>query len=604
MEQAHVMARIINHIDEGIVDEYSFVQQYGLKAGIKKFGQRGKDAAHDEMKQLNYREVFTPIDTTEMTFEERKKSMESLIFLVEKRDGRIKGRTCANGSVQREYIGREEATSPTASTDAVILTAIIDAKQGRDVMVADVPHAFVQTSINKERLKKGDRVIMKIRGVLVDMLENMNPAKYHDFVKTDKKGNKMLYVMMLKALYGMLIASLLYYKKFLNDIKKIGFETNPYDPCVANRIVNGKQHALTWHVDDIKSSHLETKVNDHFKEWLEMKYGEDGIGKVKVTRGAKHDYLAMNLDFSERGKVKINMIDYATGMCNDFPEKLGHVSTPWTDNLFKDDDKLPPLTENKKKTFHTFTMKGMFLCKRARQDLQPGIAFFSTRTSKPNIGDWKKLVRFMNFLNSTKEDVLTLEADDSQTIRWHIDAAFAVHQDYKSQTGATCSLGKGSASSSCLKQKSNTRSSTEAEMVGADDVVTKVVWTQYFITAQGFKVKTIVYRDNTSALKLEINGKASSGKRTRHFHIKYFYITDLIKRQVISVEYCPTDQMVGDYMTKPLVGFKFKYFRAWILNLPEFDELASRSVLANKTQNVISLNKKEKIMRAPVKARA
>ena len=71
---------------------------------------------------------------------------------------------------------------------------------------------------------------------------------------------------MLKALYGMLIASLLYYKMFVRDIKSIGFELNPYDPCVANRTVNGKQHTITFHVDDIKSSHVDPKVNDEFKE--------------------------------------------------------------------------------------------------------------------------------------------------------------------------------------------------------------------------------------------------------------------------------------------------------------------------------------------------
>jgi hypothetical protein len=90
---------------------------------------------------------------------------------------------------------------------------------------------------------------------------------------------------MLKALYGMLIASLLYYKKFVADIKSIGFVPNPYDPCVANQIVNGKQHTLTWHVDVIKATHVDSKVNDRFLVWLEKTYGEDGIGSIKVTRG-------------------------------------------------------------------------------------------------------------------------------------------------------------------------------------------------------------------------------------------------------------------------------------------------------------------------------
>eukprot|EP00978_Attheya_sp_CCMP212_P031053 scaffold116059_cov41-Attheya_sp.AAC.1 len=75
----------------------------------------------------------------------------------------------------------------------------------------------------------------------------------------------------------------------------------------------------------------------------------------------------------------------------------------------------------------------------------------------------------MGFLKKTQVDVATLEADDSQTLSWHIDAAFAVHGDYKSHTGATLSLGKGTITSISCKQKINTRSSTESELVSIDD---------------------------------------------------------------------------------------------------------------------------------------
>eukprot|EP00978_Attheya_sp_CCMP212_P017187 scaffold45596_cov58-Attheya_sp.AAC.10 len=98
------------------------------------------------MKQLHDRTVFEPIRLSDMNPVERKRAMESLIFLVEKRDGTIKARTCTNGSTQREYIDREDAASPTGSTDWIIITSMIDAKQNRDVMTADVPNAlFVQT---------------------------------------------------------------------------------------------------------------------------------------------------------------------------------------------------------------------------------------------------------------------------------------------------------------------------------------------------------------------------------------------------------------------------------------------------------------------------
>ena len=84
--------------------------------------------------------------------------------------------------------------------------------------------------------------------------------------------------------------------------------------------------------------------------------------------------------------------------------------------------------------------------------------------------------------------------------------------------------------------------------------------------AQRIKITTnIIYRDNTSSMKLEENGKSSSGRRTRHFNIKYFYITDLIQRGAVTIEYCPTNDMIADYMTKPITGTKFKRFRKQIM---------------------------------------
>jgi hypothetical protein len=307
----------------------------------------------------------------------------------------------------------------------------------------------------------------------------------------------------------------------------------------------------------------------------------------------------MILDFSITGKLTLDMCKYVSGMCEEFPEELGSAETPWTANLFKVDDTSKSLPDKKRKHFHTFTMKGMFVAKRARQDVLPGIIFLSSRTSEPNEGDWKKLTRLMNFLNKTRKDVATLEASDKQKADWYIDAAFAVHNDFKSHTGAGFTLGKGIITSVSTKQKVNTRSSTEAELVGADDVISKVLWTKLFIEAQGFNIENNAHRDNTSCMKLEENGKASSGKRTRHFNIKYFYITDLIKRKELALKYCPTDKIIADYMTKPLVGTKFHFFRNLIMNFPESDR---RSVLDNKIMsNKIMSNKSmsEKVNHSP-----
>ena len=154
-----------------------------------------------------------------------------------------------------------------------------------------------------------------------------------------------------------------------------------------------------------------------------------------------------------------------------------------------------------------------------------------------------------------------MEADNTQTLTWYIDAAFAVHHDMKSHTGATFTLGKGAIMADSTKQKVNSRSSTESELNGIDDKIGKIIWTKKFIEHQGFEVKlNIIYQDNTSTIKLAENSKTSSGKRTRHFNIKLFYITDLIGKQVVIVKYCPTNNMIADYMTKPLTGTNVKLF--------------------------------------------
>ena len=214
-EIAKVIGKIIHHCNTAVANKqhkhHAFVETYSLKRAIRTFGDPAKEAAKSEMKQLHDRTAFAPIYVNELSQRERHRAMESLLFLVEKRDGRLKARNCANGSTQREFMGKEESTSPTVLTESILLTCIIDAKEGCDVMTGDIPNAFVQTDANK--YKDGDRIIMKIRGVLVNILVSLDPNLYGPAV-TYENGEKVLYLLVLKAIYGMLQSSTLYYKKF------------------------------------------------------------------------------------------------------------------------------------------------------------------------------------------------------------------------------------------------------------------------------------------------------------------------------------------------------------------------------------------------------
>ena len=137
----------------------------------------------------------------------------------------------------------------------------------------------------------------------------------------------------------------------------------------------------------------------------------------------------------------------------------------------------------------------------------------------------------------------------------------------KSHTGYNMTMGQGSVIAGCIKQKINTKSSTEAELVAADDTMNKLLWSKQFMEEQGYDVTVTLMQDNTSAIQLENNGKASSSKRTRHLNICFFFITDQIERKQLEVKYCPTDQMQADYFTKPKQGVAFEDTRKEIMGI-------------------------------------
>ena len=138
----------------------------------------------------------------------------------------------------------------------------------------------------------------------------------------------------------------------------------------------------------------------------------------------------------------------------------------------------------------------------------------------------------------------------------------------KIHNGGIMTMGTVGAYVQSSKQKLNTKSSTEAELVGVDDVMTQVIRTQYFLKEQGHMIQdNVIYQDNQSAIRLDKNGRRSISKSTRHINIRYYFITDRIMKQEASVEFCPTFDIIGDYFTKALQGSQFRPLRNIILGI-------------------------------------
>jgi hypothetical protein len=330
---------------EGFSDfEHLALTQYNLKQGLEIYGKAGADAVVSEMRQLHDRKTIRPRYAKDLTLDEKRKALGYLMFIKEKRCGTVKGRGCADGRKQRLYKTKEETSSPTVRTESLLLSCVIDAKERRQVITCDVPGAFMQVDVDEV-------VHVRLAGPLAVLLAKVDSELYTKYLGTER-GKPVMYVQLQKALYGTLSAAMLFWKDLSGHLYAEGFRANPYDSCVMNKVTEGTQCTVLWHVDDLKVSHIHGTVIEGVLRRLNDWYGQET--PLTVTRGDIHEYLGMTIDYGTDGKVKIRMDDYVENMLEGLPEDMdGKASTPAAEHLFKVDDKAVKLSVEAAERFHS-----------------------------------------------------------------------------------------------------------------------------------------------------------------------------------------------------------------------------------------------------------
>ena len=209
----------------------------------------------------------------------------------------------------------------------------------------------------------------------------------------------------------------------------------------------------------------------------------------------------------------------------------------------------------------------MFLAKRARPDILLVVVYLASRVSCPTEDDYKKFTRVLKYLHGTSELRLTLTPGTVLHLHAFIDASFAVHADARSHTGIVITVGSGALYVKSMKQKLVSKSSTEAELIALSDTIGQVVWTRNLLEAMGYSMEpATVYQDNLSTMAMIRNG-APNSHRTRHINIRFFFAKDHEERGLIKLEYCPTENMLADFFTKPLQGALFTRLRNSLLGI-------------------------------------
>jgi len=270
------------------------LMQYTVKKGLEIFGETGEEALTQELLQVHKMNVFNPKSPHELTRVEKKSALEYLVFLKQKKFGRIKAHGCANGRKQCAFMSKEETSSPTVVTELFMITCIINAAENRgDVATVDVPGAFMHADMD-------DIVHVRVIGKMAELLVKIDPEKYGPYLILEH-GKYMLYVQLNKVLYGTLQAALLFWCLLMTKLQVWGFKINLYDWCIVNRDINSKQCMVVWHVDDLKILHVSYDVVTSIITKPNKEFGK--LAPLTVTRGKIHEYLGMTLDYSIMGKL-------------------------------------------------------------------------------------------------------------------------------------------------------------------------------------------------------------------------------------------------------------------------------------------------------------
>jgi hypothetical protein len=366
------------------------------------------------------------------------------------------------------------------------------------------------------------------------------------------------YVRLMKALYGCIESSKLWYIELRKALESFGFVANKEDPCVFNKIVDGIQTTLCVHVDDILCTSV--KISEHIE--LERNL-TDRFKDINFEQGSITSFLGMTIHTSDHGPTSICMAGFVSELVNDFAP-TGSVPSPANNQLFEPGHDDHVMIESERKRFHTVVAKLLYLAKRIRPDILVAVSYLCTRVTVATDRDLDKLNRVLKYLSGTMDQRLTLYAEWPLCVHAYVDASYGVHEDAKSHTGVYLTLGRGAVLGKSNKQKIVTKSSTEAELVAVTDSVGEIVWLRNFLIEQGYEMPpAVLYQDNQSTIALLNRG--GSGHRTKHIKIRIFFVKELIDAGEVVVRYMPTDEMVADVLTKPLQGKKFTTIRETLI---------------------------------------
>ena len=474
------------------------------------------EAKTKEIKQMVDKKVWTYVNLSDLTHEQRAKIIRSHIFVRIKNDAlnqylKTKARLVGGGDMQDKSI-YNNISSPTIAIETVFMMVSIAASERRFIYTVDITGAYLNCN-----LPKSDEVLMRLDKVTAAILLTIDPSK-----KQYLRSNGTMIVKLEKALYGLLQSAKLWYER-LKDvlINVLDFIVNDYDLCSFNKIVDGVQITIGFHVDDLMMTCVLEYVIINVISTLQREF--EGI---TVTKGDKHSYLGMQISIY-KDWYTIDMMGYldkiltarGTDKYTNYPASQDLMET------YEEESEM--LEESEQKSFHSDVAKILFIAKRTKLAILPAISFLASRVNKANKKDKSKLDKIFAYLNETKYELIKYKCNSKVELSSFIDASWATHEDCKGRSGIILMMAGAAVGGWSYKQKMVTRNSTESEIVALTDGLSEVVWAKKWLGGQGYSMRPIkVYQDNEAVIKL-IASERRTHQRTKHIDARYFYAREL-----------------------------------------------------------------------------
>jgi hypothetical protein len=355
----------------------------------------------------------------------------------------------------------------------------------------------------------------------------------------------VMFIQMMKAMYGCVQASLLWYKLLVQVLSEIGFTVSEVDKCVMRLVVGGIVNIILIYVDDLlvfatkEIVDLVLKTHKNRFTWLTVECDEKQFSHLGMQLIWMTDHIIVDMK-------------YYLGQILDNVSGLKRKSVPGGRETFEVSSASDPLGVEKSRWFHAVTAKLLYLAKRARPDILTVISFLCTRVSQPTVEDLDKLMYLLGYLYATRDKVLKISKQPHRLLELYVDAAYGLHDKGESHTGVIILFGRVVVYVASKKQKCIAKSPTEAEVIALSDNIDLISLFHEFaeyICNEELKVP-IIYEDCKACIDLVTGAKGQI--RTKQIRSRIFRVKSFLDEQKATIVFVRIENMWADGASKPL----------------------------------------------------